>query len=191
MDTKTTKNVKAKSHGQLTVESAKHLQQIYQDKGYDILYDHGDWTDKNVGEIVCWYGDGKKPEWETELSQMDIAVVERVSRRAIALIEIEETNDTPKTLMGDIFCTLMGDQIHFRGSSLQVGHWTTLMVVGFSKKPNGKRIQHILARLERVKPALSTKNSSIGHVLIKTFSDEAKLPALLLYELDKAFKGGL
>jgi len=188
MDTKTTKNGKGKSHGQITVESAKRLQQIYKDNGYDILYDHGDRLNDNVGEIVCWYGDGKKPEWETELSQIDIAVVEPGSKRAIALIEIEETNDTPKTFMGDIFCTLMGDQINFRGSSLPVGRWTTLMVVGFSKKPNVKRIQHILARLERLKPALGTKNSSIGHVLIKTFSDEAKLPALLLYELDKAFK---
>ena len=189
METKTTKNGKGKSHGQITVESAKYLQHIYKDKDYDVFYDHGDQSNENVGEIVCWYGDGKKPERETELSQLDIAIVEQGSKRVIALIEIEETNDTPKTFMGDIFCTLMGDQINFRGNSLSVGCWTTLMIVGFSKKPNVKRIQHILARVERVKLALSTNNSSIGNVVIKTFSDEAKLPALLLYELDKAFKG--
>ena len=51
-----------------------------------------------------------------------------------------------------------------------------------------KRNQHILARVERIKSTLGSKNSTIGKVIIKTFSDEAKLPALLLYELDKVLK---
>jgi hypothetical protein len=113
------------------------------------------------------------------------------SNKVIALIEIEETNDKPRTSLGDVFCTLVGDQINFREKSLSVGRWTTLMIVGFSKEPHVKRNQHILAKVERIKPALSSKNSSIGKVIIKTFSDEAKLPALLLYELDKVFKGEL
>jgi hypothetical protein len=154
-----------------------------------VLYEHGDSSNKNVGTIVSWYGDGKKPERETELSQLDLAIVEPSSNKVIALIEIEETNDRPKTLLGDVFCTLVGDQISFREKSLFVGRWTTLMIVGSSKEPHVKRNQHILAKVERIKPALSSKNSSIGKVIIKTFSDEAKLPALLLYELDKVFKG--
>ena len=180
-----------KSHGKLTVETAKHLQDFLKGKGYDVLFDHGDSSNKNVGTIVSWYGDEKKPERETELSQLDLAIVEPSSNKVIALIEIEETNDRPKTLLGDVFCTLVGDQINFREKSLSVGRWTTLMIVGFSKEPHVKRNQHILAKVERIKPALSSKNSSIGKVIIKTFSDEAKLPALLLYELDKVFKGEL
>jgi hypothetical protein len=189
METNTARSTNVKSHGRLTAETAKHLQDFLKDKGYDVLYDHGDLSNKNVGTIVSWYGDGKKPERETELSQLDLAIVEPSSNKVIALIEIEETNKSPKTYLGDIFGTLMGDQIYFREKPLFVGRWTTLMIVGFSKEPHVKRNQHILAKVERIKPALSSKNSSIGKVIIKTFSDEAKLPALLLYELDKMFKG--
>jgi len=191
METNVARSTNVKNHGRLTVETAKHLQDLLMDKGYDVLCDHGDSSNKNVGAIVSWYGDGKKPERETELSQMDLAIVEPSSNKLIALIEIEETNDRPKTFMGDVFCTLVGDQINFREKSLLVGRWTTLMIVGFSKETHVKRNQHILTKVERIKAALGSKNSSIGKVIIKTFSDEAKLPALLLYELDKVFKGGL
>jgi hypothetical protein len=190
MENNPARSTNVKSHGKLTVEIAKRLQDLLKDKGYDVLYDHGDSSNKNVGTIVSWYGDGKKPERETELSQLDLAIVEQSSNHTIALVEIEETNDTPKTLMGDVFCALMGDHINFREKPLPVGVWTTLIIVGFSRVNHEKRIQHILAKVERIKPALSTKNSSIGKVIIKTFSDEAKLPALLQYELDKVFKGG-
>jgi hypothetical protein len=189
METKTVSPTNVKSHGRLTVETAKHLQDFLKDKGYDMLYDHGNSSDKNVGTIVSWYGDGKRPERDTELGQLDLAIVEQSSNKVIALIEIEETNDTPKTLMGDVCCALMGDHIDFREKSLPVGVWTTLMIVGFSKEPHVKRNQHILAKVERIKPALSSKNSSIGKVIIKTFADEAKLPSLIMYELDKMFKG--
>lgn len=187
MATNTARSTNVKNHGRLTVETAKHLQNSIKDKGYDVLYDHGDSSNKNVGTIVSWYGDGKKPEQGTELSQVDLAIVEQRSNKVIALIEIEETNDRPKTLLGDIFGTLMGDQVNFRDKSLVVGRWTTLLIVGFSKAPNVKRYQHILAKVERTKSALGSRNSSIGKVIIKTFSDEAKLSTLLLYELDKMF----
>jgi hypothetical protein len=191
METNTARSANVKSHSRLTAETAKHLQDFLKDKGYDVLYDHGDSSNKNVGTIVSWYGDGKKPERETELSQLDLAIVEQSSNKVIALIEIEETSDRPKTYLVDIFGTLLGDQINFREKSLLVGRWTTLMIVGFSKEPHVKRNQHILAKVERIKSALGSKNSSIGKVIIKTFSDEAKLPAMLLYELDRAFKGEL
>ena len=191
METKTTEPTKGKSHGKLTVETAQHLQDFLKNKGYAVLYDHGDSSNNNVGTIVSWYGDGKKPERETELSQLDLAIVEQSSDKVIALIEIEETNDRPKTLLGDVFSVLIGDQINFREKSISVGRWTTLLIVGFSKEPHVKRNQHILAKVERIKPALSSKNSSIGKVIIKTFADEAKLPALIMYELDKMFKGEL
>jgi hypothetical protein len=191
MKTTTLKTGKGKSPGHLTSETAKFLQVSLKNKGYDVLFDHGDPSDKNVGNIVSWYGDGKKPERETELSQIDMAVIEHGSDRAIALIEVEETNDKPKTFLGDVFSILLGDHINFRETPLSVGLWTTLIVVGLSKESQLKRNQHILARVERVKSTLSSKNSSIGKVVIKIFSDEAKLPALLLYELDKVFKGEL
>jgi hypothetical protein len=191
METNIARSTNVKNHGRLTAETGKHLQDYLKDKGYDVLYDHGDLSNKNVGTIISWYGDGKRPERETELSQLDLAIVELSSNKVMALIEIEETNDRPKTYLGDVFCALVGDQINFREKSLLIGRWTTLMIVGFSKEPHVKRNQHILAKVERIKAALGSKNSSIGKVIIKTFTDEAKLPALLLYELDKVFKGGL
>ncbi len=176
------------SHGRLTAETAKHLQDLLRGKGYEVLYDHGDASNKNVGAIVSWFDNGKKPERETELSQIDIAITEANSDKTMALIEIEETSDRPKTLLGDIFGTLAGDHINFRDRPLSVGVWTTLIMVSYNKAPNTRRNQYILARVQRVKPALGSKNSSIGKVLIKNFSDEAKLFSLIFYELDKSFK---
>src|SRR5271157_4911215 len=101
-----------KSRGQITVKVAETLCGYYESKGYDVLYDH-DSTKENVGKIVSWFGD--KYGRESELSQLDIAIIEKGSDKALALIEIEETNDTPKTFTGDLFGVLLGDYISFRG----------------------------------------------------------------------------
>jgi hypothetical protein len=53
--------------------------------------------------------------WKAELSQLDIAIVEKNSDKVLALIEIEETNDNPKTFMGDLFGVFLGDHIRFQG----------------------------------------------------------------------------
>lgn len=178
-----------KLHGQITVKAAETLFGYYESKGYDVLYDH-DSTKVNVGKIVSWFGD--KYGREAELSQLDIAIVEKSSDKVLALIEIEETNDTPKTFMGDLFGVLLGDHISFRGErEFVVGEYTTLIVLGKSKIPHKRRSEYLREKSMKVKSSLSTGNSVIGNILIDTFADERGLYALLSSVVDKALKGEL
>ncbi len=98
-------------HGELTAEIGAKLTF----DGYDIFYDHGT-SSENVGKIVSTL----KKEYgrDDELSQLDIAVVEQDSDKAVLLVEIEETSDRPKTFLGDIFGVLFGNHIYFRRREL-------------------------------------------------------------------------
>ena len=178
-----------KSHGQLTVKVAETLCSYYEAKGYGVLYDH-DSTKENVGKTVSWFGD--KYSRESELSQLDIAIVEKGSDKVLALIEIEETNDTPKTFMGDLFGVFLGDHISFRGErELSVGEYTTLIVLGKSKVMHRKRNVYLHEQGIKIKSNLSTANSAIGNIVIDTFADEKGLHEFLSSVLDRAFKGEL
>ena len=170
-----------KSHGQLTAEIGKSLK--FED--YDVLYDHGV-SSKTVGKIVSYFSD--KKERGTQLSYLDIAIVEKNTNQAIALIEVEETANRPKTIIADIFAFLIGEKLAFQGRELEVGNKTILIVVGFSKVPHPKHNQYILEKVEKARSALGTKNCEIRKVVIESYSDKDKLPTLLMSLLDKAIK---
>ena len=87
-----------KSHGQLTAEIGNSLKF----ERYDVLYDHGI-SSTSVGRIVSYFSD--KNERGTQLSYLDIAIVKKNTDQAVALIEIEETANRPKTIIGDIFAS--------------------------------------------------------------------------------------
>jgi hypothetical protein len=95
-------------------EMARKISQNWEARGYQILYDHGSSPDENVGKIESWFGEHYNRE--AQLSQLDIAIVEENTHVAYVLIEIEETTDKPKTLLGDAFGTLMGATSAFAGS---------------------------------------------------------------------------
>ncbi len=173
-----------KSHGQLTAEIGKRLVI----DGHDVLYDHGS-SSKKVGKIVSYFGD--KNERGTQLSYLDIAIVKQGTNHVIALIEIEETANRPKTIIGDIFAFLMGERVEFQGQEFEVGKSTTLFVLGFSKAQHPKHNQYILEKVNTAKSALGTKNCSIGKILIETYSHKDKLHSLILSLLDQAIKGEL
>lgn len=176
-----------KSHGQLTVKVAETLHGYYATRGYDVLYDHGSPQD-NVGKIVSQFGD--KHGREAELSQLDIAIVGRDSDKVLALIEIEETNDSPKTLIGDLFGVLLGDHVSFRGEpNFSVGEYTTLIVLGRSNIMHKKRNEYLQEQGMQMKSSLSTANSAIGNIVIETFADERGLYALLSTILGTVLRG--
>ena len=173
-----------KSHGQLTAEIGKSLES----DAYDVLYDHGI-SSKTVGRIVSYFGN--KNERGTQLSYLDIAIVKKNTNQSVALIEIEETANRPKTIIGDIFAFLMGERVEFQGKELEVGNLTTLLVLGYSKLQHPKHNRYILDKVESAKSALGTKNCKIGKILIETYSNKDKLSSLLTSLLDNAFKSEL
>ena len=166
-----------KSRGQITVKVAETLSAYYKRKGYDVLYDHAS-SKENVGKLVSWFGHTYSRD--SELSQLDIAIVKSGSDQVFALIEIEETNDNPKGSMGNLFGTLLGDHIRFRGErELSVGEFTTLIILGKSTALRGKRNTYLREQGIKIKSGLDTANSAIGTIIVETYADEAGLYALV------------
>ena len=174
--------------GELTAWIAEKISTDWEDRGYDVLYDHGKkGGNKNVGTIVSWFGD--EYNRESELSQADIAIVKKNSHNIFALIEIEETTDTPKTFLGDVFGILLGEHIVFSGKQkLSVDENTTLIVLGQSNICHQDRNKHIQNNAMKVKSSLSTANAAIGKVIVDSFADADELSVLLPSVLDRAFK---
>jgi len=184
---------KLKPHGELTVMIALKLSGDWGERGYKVLYDHGP-SNENVGEIVSWFGN--QYGQGARLSQIDIAIVEKSSDKAFVLIEIEDTNDRPKTFLGDALCVLMGEHIRFGGKyDLSVDEHTTLIILGKSEvsheKHNEKRNKYLREKVMKIKSSLSTGNSVIGNVVIESFSDEKGLAALMPSILDRVINGAM
>ena len=121
-------------------------------------------------------------------------VVEKATGRVVVLIEIEETTDTPKTFLGDIFGLLMGRSITFRGKSnigkssdRKIGNWTTLIILG---KGSGceSRNEWIRALALKAKSVLDTENSSIGDIVIMDYEEKPSWKMLLEEQIEKCIK---
>lgn len=171
------------AHGALTARVARNLADHLGPHGSDVLYDHGETTNDlvgKVGRIVSWFG----PEYKSGalLAFLDIAVVSKDTGKLVVLIEIEETSDKPKVLLGDALATLLGDRVTFQGKrQLEVGFWTTLLVFGkTNKRQHDDRITFVEDRLNQLKSSLSSHNTSIDRIIIRTFRKETGLQAKLL-----------
>jgi len=172
--------------GSLTVGVAKSLNL----EGHDVFYDHGDPANPNVGKIVSSIENA--PAMGEELSQLDIAIIERATKSALALIEIEETADNPKTFLGDLFGILMGNSISFddNSSNWKIGNWTTLIILGKGKN-HERRVDYIRAMALKAKSALETENSKIGHIVIGTFSEIESLKTMVREQIEIARQGNI
>jgi hypothetical protein len=175
-------------HGELTTALARHLTTFLKSEGFEILYDHGDTsqdTTGQIGRIVSWFG----PEYksETRLAFLDIAIVSKDMGNAVALIEIEETTDKPKVIIGDVLATLLGDRITFKGErTLDVGPWTTLIVlVKSTGKLHEKRRRFIQKKMNLLKPSLKTRNATIDRIVIRPFEFKGELQGELMEFIHK------
>ncbi len=174
------------THGQSTSAVAKSITDELNKRGFDVYYDHGK-KSEFVGKIAVSIE--KKLSGKNQISQLDIAVVERDTYKAIALIEIEETTDTPKTLIGDVFTTLMGNSVHLPGRKItaDVGNWTTLIILGKGVGQD-KRIKQIENIVNNAKSALGTGNSRIGNIVIEFFTNYEELETVLMKKIDEAIQ---
>ena len=179
-----------KSNGQLTAKLAREISPSWEERGYHVLYDHDPKSDK-VGKVVSSFGN-LPYDRSTQLSHVDIAIVEKNTDRVFALIEIEETTDKPKTILGDVLCVLMGEHISFgKEHPLFVDEHTILLVFVKSQDSRRRRNTYLREMVMKIKPIIFTANSVIETIDIKDFSDDRELSALMASVLDKAFKGEL
>jgi hypothetical protein len=155
----------------------------------DVLYDHGrkePGLNDRVGKLASWFDSEYK--LESRLSLIDIAVLLRSSQQALALIEIEETTDKPKVVLGDVMAVLMGNGIKFQGKrDLLVGRWTSLIVLTYTREgAHRRRTAFLEDQVNHLKSKLATPNASINRIVMDTFHNEADLEAKLRLYVNKA-----
>jgi hypothetical protein len=183
------------ARGALTMQAARVLQPEFSQQGFDILHAHGQpGVDSPLllGKIRSWNGEAYKPE--TILADLDMAVVSHAAfashkeERIYALIEIEETSSKPKLILGDVLATLLGKGIKFQGTrDLQVGRWTTLIVLARDKHQSQlSRLPYLEAQSKYLRENLLTPNASIGRVMIDTFVDDLQLEEKLRQSITEA-----
>jgi len=111
----------------------------YLDKNsqYSIYYDHGDRQgDPNVAAIKGFYG--QTVTNKNRLVDTDVIVVNNDNNSIVLLIEIEETEMSPKKLLGDVFATLMCNRFALKVKNKQkyfrASPNTKLIVAGVVQK---------------------------------------------------------
>jgi len=190
------------SKGQMTARIAEKLSRYYDKKLFKVIHDHAlkkenkvyddnsPIEENNVGEIASWFGLEENRSRRTRLSQLDIAVVERNTDKVFALIEVEETINKPKTLLGDVFAALWGNYFTFGDVSnhcaLSIGNWTTLIVMCKDSDDDKDRIGFLNNNVETLIAAQSGEYPLIRKVFIESFTDELELERKLKNQIEAA-----
>lgn len=104
------------AHGTLTAKMAHALALTYESQDIMVPHDHRQPGAAPAGKL------GKPKSWsgadyaaQATLADLDIVIDDPNSGNALALVEIEDTTDKPKVLLGDVLATLPGDQVSFLG----------------------------------------------------------------------------
>ena len=168
---------------------ARQISSYWEARGYSVLYDH----DADHCKIVSSL-DPLSDKRGAQLSQVDIAIVEKNGDHTLALILIEEKTDRPKEILGGLFGVLLGNQVSVRRLAQNRQQLLgTMVLMGINRivVTSGEihaRIDYLRTKIEQVLPVLDTGNSSIRKVCIETFSDEESLYELLTDKLDEVRK---
>jgi len=179
------------SNGEETARIADFLQREPSRQGLDVLHDHkliGKDSPDKLGKLRSYFG--STPTLKTILGDLDIAIVSRDDSKIYTLIEIEETTAKPKVILGDILATLLGNGIAFKGKQdLQVGEWTTLVVMVHDKHQSHLDcLAFLTEQTNNLKQNLSPLNARIGRIIVDSFSDEMQLESKLRAHINEAVR---
>ena len=176
-----------------TVPAAQKLAIVLTSSPYKVLFDHGD--THVSGQLVVRFGHTYvEPKRPKQLAQLDIAVVDPAMFKVLALIEIEDTTNNPKTLIGDVMATLLGDGLALDSETRwQVGAWTSLIVFAHVASQPGhalyrERIHPIARRLQALRPHMTTANAAIERLIVDAFADQDELDTKLSQHMQAAIR---
>jgi len=179
------------ARGALGAQMARMLSEAFENRGAEVLFDHGQKEvdpANQLGKIVTWLGHQKRSD--AMLAELDIAILIRESGKVCALIEVEETTDKPKVLLGDVFATLLGDRVTFQGDrNLPVGPWTTLIVMVRDRdQAHQSRMAFLQQEVDHIRSAISRPNATIGRVVLASFGDPTDLKNKLKQQVEWAIQ---
>jgi len=128
-------------HGTATREIAERLlQKRY--AGVDLFYDHGD--SRRVAVCTPTSYIGRRFGADATLSGIDIVLVYR--GKVFLLVELEESEVRPKTVLGDVFGVVVAGHVRIKGRSYPIEDAT--LIVGVTVSGRGRRAEKY-GRLER------------------------------------------
>lgn len=170
----------SKSHGKMTVALGSDLLGELWGKGYAVYYDHGKGGDEGVGVTSSWIGGEKKRD--NRLAEIDIAITRREENKAILLVEIEESGDNPKKIIGAAIAILLGDNVSPSGQpALNTGSWTTLLVLAKGEgTPHESRTREIETRITQLFGVAGNNRLRIGRINLELFQDQRELKSKIL-----------
>lgn len=174
--------------GELTARVADSLQKEFEKKGFLVIHDHrlgNIETTDNLGKLRTWFGE--TPKRETLLADLDIAIIS-TDGKVVALIEIEETTDKPKVILGDMLAILLGSGISFKDKhDFQIREWTMLIVMSRDRHQSHQlRDEFLSNHINSLKSNLDTPNAKIGRIIVDSFEDEKQLREKLEQHITKA-----
>jgi hypothetical protein len=120
-------------------------------EGYEVFYDHGDLN----GRIIAYYDEYSRA---TQLSFVDIAVIDKKQREAIILCEVEERIPAPKKILGDIITLILAEKIRYKNLDYVI--YSPYLVFGFKVKEKGKKVSQVFNLINRLEDALNTSLKS-------------------------------
>jgi hypothetical protein len=172
----------SKKHGEITAALGKELNNSNElaRLGYAVIYDHRNGGADDVGVTAAWAGDEKKRD--NRLAEIDIVVYAMQGHKAKLLIEIEESGDNPKKIIGAAMATLFGEKISSSGQeNLQIGKWTTLLVLAKGEgDAHIERTRLIEERINDLLHAEGINKMKIGSVKLVLFQHEDDLKPMII-----------
>jgi hypothetical protein len=169
-------------YGVMTFELGKILDAELSPQNKIVIYDHGDPTNKNVGEITAYYG--RELHRDNKLAEIDIAILDD-QRRIILLVEVEENDDRPKTVIGDAVSTLLADGIAFRSKPCTMidGGATLLPLAKDSKVGHKDRMGEINKRIDQMLGNPIINRLKLKGVRLELFREPEEMKGKILMEL--------
>jgi hypothetical protein len=165
--------------GELTAELGKSLQKDFGGNNYSVYYDHGKAGAEGVGAISAYYG--PKLTRDSKLAEIDIAVLDRKGK-IILLVEVEENDDRPKTVIGDAMSTLFADRIAFKSKEQKFSnHGATLLVLAKDSKAGHKeRMGEINKRIGQTLDNPKINRLKIKEVKLELFGKPDEMKGIIL-----------
>jgi hypothetical protein len=130
--------------GEITGQFGEWLTKHLNGQPYQVFYDHGDQqSSANVAKVKGFVGD--EVTRQTQIAQIDVMVANRKKKEAVLLIELEESDFTPKRILGDIFAILVCNNLavltNHKQNYFKITPETSLIVAG--SPPKGSKTAQI------------------------------------------------
>lgn len=180
-------------HGRITRQIAEKLEHnLHADperySGVQIFYDHGDSSKAEVCQPTSYMG--RHYGVDSTLSGLDIVFVYRGN--VVLLVEVEEGNVRPKTILGDVFGVILAEHVRIKGKSYPIRDATMIVAITVSGK--GHRPEKYIRLEQHLSNCLNTlrstmKQTRVNKIRIVTSESEdlmRRIERLLRLEIGKS-----